>query len=97
MKSYFVYILANKNRSIFYTGVTNDLIRRVYEHKTKAVEGFTSRYSISYLLYFEIFKDPESAIVREKQIKKYSQKKKVNLIQTTNVGMNDLFDSLTEQ
>ncbi len=96
MNDYYVYILSNKIQSIFYTGITNDLLRRVYEHKYKLVEGFTSRYNISELMYFEKTPDPESAIIREKQIKKYSQKKKIELIQLTNPGMNNIYDQVLD-
>lgn len=96
MNEYYIYILSNKNHTVFYTGFTNDLIRRVYEHKNKLVEGFTYRYNVDRLLYYETCPDPESAIMREKQIKKYSQKKKIALIQSINIGMNDLYDQLLD-
>ncbi len=69
MPSYFVYILANRLSSVLYTGVTNDLIRRVYEHKQHFVDGFTKRYNVQRLVYFEELDDIETAITREKQIK----------------------------
>ena len=94
MKQYWIYILSNENHTIFYTGITNDLIKRVYTHKHKLIEGFTSRYSIGTLLYFESTSDPKVAIEREKQIKKYSQKKKIKLILTTNPSMKDLYDEI---
>jgi len=94
MKSYYIYITSNTNLSIFYTGITNDLKRRIYEHKNKLTSGFTSRYNLGKLLYFEECFDPESAITREKQIKKYSQKKKIELIQKQNPGMYDLYDQI---
>jgi putative endonuclease len=68
MKDYYVYILTNKSRTL-YTGITNDLNRRLYEHKNKLIEGFTKKYNISILVYFELFNNPDDAIRREKQIK----------------------------
>ena len=91
-KQYFVYITSCTNKSIFYTGVTNNLVRRIYEHKNKSSKGFTSKYNLNKLLYYEECADSESAILREKQIKKYSQKKKIDLIQKKNPGMYDLYD-----
>ncbi len=67
-KHYYVYILSNKNHTVYYTGVTNDLVRRVYEHKKKFVEGFTKKYFIDNLLYYEQYNTPSEAIKREKQI-----------------------------
>ena len=68
-KQYYVYIMTNKRNAVLYTGVTNDLKRRAYEHKNKIVGGFTKKYNVTKLVYYEIFKDPENAILREKQIK----------------------------
>ena len=96
MRIYCVYITSNTNHSVFYTGVTNDLVRRIYEHKHKLTGGYTARYNLDKLLYYEESADPEVAIAREKQIKKYSQKKKISLIQTLNPGMYDLFENITE-
>lgn len=95
-KSYFVYITSCTNNTLFYTGITNDLNRRIYEHKNKLVDGYTSRYNLNKLLYYEEFFDPENAIIREKQIKKYSQSKKIKLIQKQNPGMYDLCDNINE-
>jgi putative endonuclease len=69
--AYYVYILASKKHGTLYIGVTNDLVRRVYEHKTKAVPGFTTKYDVDKLVLFEIFDDPVSAIAREKELKKW--------------------------
>jgi putative endonuclease len=91
---YYVYIISNANDTVLYTGVTNDLIRRIFEHKNKLVEGFTSRYNINKLLYYESASEIESAIAREKQIKKYGRKKKMDLIFSMNKNLNDLFDQL---
>jgi putative endonuclease len=70
--------MTNKNNRVLYTGITNDLKRRVYEHKEKFVHGFTEKYNVSKLVYYEIFEDPENAILREKQIKAGSRQKKVD-------------------
>ena len=93
-KSYYIYILSSTNHSIFYTGVTNDLLRRTYGHKNKVVPGYTSKYNLNKLLYYEEYLDPENAIAREKQVKKYSQVKKIKLIQKFNPGMIDLYDGI---
>lgn len=79
---------------MLYTGVTNDLVRRVYEHREKLAEGFTKQYNISKLVFFEIFYDPENAISREKQIKGGSRAKKVALIEGMNPRWDDLYHSL---
>ena len=93
-KQYCIYIMANKINTVLYTGVTSNLPRRIYEHKNKVVEGFTKRYNIIKLVYYEIFDDPETAIRREKQIKSGSRKKKVDLIMSMNPEFNDLSDSI---
>ena len=85
----FVYILASKTRRL-YVGVTNDLVRRVWEHRESVVPGFTRRYGIKRLVYFETFVGPENAIRREKQIKGYSRVKKLALIGSLNHDWNDL-------
>ena len=90
-KNYYVYILTNKSNKILYTGVTNDLKRRVYEHKEKLNDGFTNKYNINKLVYFEIFDDPESAITREKQIKGGSRKDKMDLVNIKNKLWKDLY------
>lgn len=69
MKSYHTYILTNKNNTVLYVGMTNNLMRRVWEHKSKLIEGFTKRYNVDKLIYFESFDDPANAIKREKQLK----------------------------
>ncbi len=89
MKDYYVYILTNKSRTL-YTGITNDLNRRLYEHKNKLIEGFTKKYNISILVYFELFNNPDDAIRREKQIKGWLRKKKIDLIESTNPEWKDL-------
>ena len=90
-QQYYVYILTNKNNRVLYTGVTNDLKKRVYEHKEKFVDGFTKKYNVSKLVYFEIFEDPENAILREKKIKAGSRQKKIDLINNMNKEWADLF------
>jgi len=89
-KYYYVYILTNKNNTVLYTGVTNDLVRRVSEHKNKIIKGFTSKYNIEKLVYFEDFNEIESAITREKQIKSGSRLKKIKLIENENPDWKDL-------
>ncbi len=88
---YYVYILASQTNRVVYVGVTNDLIRRVYEHKEKLVEGFTKRYNVDKLVYFEQTSDVESAILREKQLKNFSRDKKNRLISHTNPEWKDLY------
>ncbi len=89
MKQYYVYILANVSRTL-YTGVTNNLERRVYEHKEKTAPGFTSSYNINRLVYYEDFADIRDAIAREKQIKGWLRAKKIALIESVNPKWNDL-------
>lgn len=86
--------MTNKYNKVLYTGVTNDLIRRVYEHKNKLTEGFTKKYNIVKLVYYEIFEDSYNAIVREKQIKAGSRRKKIDLINSMNKEWRDLYDDL---
>jgi putative endonuclease len=93
-RRYFVYILASQKHGTLYIGITSDLIRRVYEHKEKVVPGFTRRYGISRLVYFEIFDDPLSAIAREKQLKKWHRDWKIRLIEETNPEWVDLYPTL---
>jgi putative endonuclease len=87
---FFVYILASRKHGTLYIGVTNDLIRRVYQHKLKVVRGFTKRYHVHNLVYFEIFDDPITAITREKQLKKWNREWKVQLIEAKNPDWIDL-------
>ena len=76
-RQYFIYIMTNKNNNVLYVGVTNNLIRRVYEHRNKLIEGFTQKYNVIKLAYYEVFNDSLSAITREKQIKGGSRQKKL--------------------
>mgnify|MGYP001083436650 CR=1 FL=1 len=91
---YYVYILANKTNVTIYTGVTNDLIRRVYEHKNKLIHGFATKYNVDKLVYFEVAETANSAITREKQIKSWSRKKKNELINNRNPNWDDLYETL---
>jgi putative endonuclease len=93
-KQYYIYIMTNKNNAVFYTGITNDLRRRVYEHKEKMIEGFTKKYNITKLVYYEIFRDANSAILREKQIKGGSRDKKIELVNSMNAEWRDLYYDL---
>lgn len=95
-EQFYVYILANYNNSCTYIRVTNNLIRRVYEHKNKIIEGFTKKYNITKLVYFEIYQDIENAILREKQLKNWNKAKKRNLIETKNKEYNDLYELITK-
>ena len=92
--SYYVYILTTVQNTVLYTSVTNDLMRRVYEHKAHAVPGFTKRYNVDKLVYYEITDNVEAAITREKQIKAGSRAKKLLLIQGMNPGWLDLYPDL---
>ncbi len=92
----YVYIMTNPLKTVLYTGVTNNLQRRVLEHRAKMIEGFTKRYNVTWLLYYEEIPDPESAIAREKQIKSWSRAKKEELIARTNPLWVDLAASLED-
>ena len=94
MKQFAVYILTNKWNQVFYTGVTNNLKRRIFEHKEKLVEGFTKRYSLTKLVYFELCNNPKDAITREKQIKAGSREKKRELIISINPDFKDLYQEI---
>jgi putative endonuclease len=89
VNTYYVYIMSSGRRTL-YVGVTGDLVRRVDEHRHKLVEGFTKRYNVTHLVYFESFADVRDAIAREKQIKAWSRSKKVALIRSQNPKWNDL-------
>ena len=92
---YYVYIMASGKNGTLYTGVTNDIARRSFEHKTHINENsFTARYNVDKLVYMEVFENPEYAIMREKQIKSWARKKKIDLIQSFNPEWQDLFDYL---
>jgi len=91
---YYVYIMTNKNNNVLYTGVTNDLKRRVYEHKQKIVNGFTKKYNLIKLIYYEVYENSVDAITREKQIKAGSRLKKIDLITSMNRNWVDLYEEL---
>ena len=95
-KQFFVYLLSNKKDGVLYIGVTSNLIRRIYEHKEGSVEGFTKRYHLKKLVYFEEHPDAASAITREKQMKEWKRRWKVDLIEKNNPDWVDLYDSITE-
>jgi len=88
-KIYYVYILRNRSGN-FYIGITSNLVKRVWEHKQKLVKGFTEKYNIDILIYYEVYHDPETAIVREKQLKNWNRRKKITLI----TKMNPKFEEL---
>jgi len=94
IKQSYVYILTNKWNRVLYTGVTNDLIRRTHEHKEKITPGFTKRYNVDKLVYYEVAEDIESAILREKQIKGGSRKDKIALVNSMNSEWRDLSEEL---
>jgi putative endonuclease len=95
-RQYYVYIIGNKADTVFYTGVTNNLLLRVGNHKDGINDGFTKRYRIKKLLYYEVCETIEGAITREKQIKAGSRQNKINLVTSMNPGWNDLYDELTK-
>jgi len=93
-RNFYVYILASRIGGTLYIGVTNDLIRRVAEHRLKAVKSFTEKYDVVRLVYFEQFDDPENAIRREKRLKKWNRAWKVRLIEEHNPNWNDLYPEI---
>ena len=96
MKSFFVYMMTNKSRVVLYTGVTNDLTRRVWEHQNGEVKGFTKTYKVNRLVYYEDYDDPLDAIAREKEIKGWRRSKKNALVETLNPKWSDLSTTLWE-
>ncbi len=94
MRDYYIYILSNKKNGTLYLGVTNNLVKRVYEHKQNFVEGFTKRYNIHRLVYYEHTNDSYSAIQREKRMKKWKREWKIELIERVNPGWKDLYYDL---
>ena len=92
---YYVYMMTNSHKNLLYTGITNDLVRRVYEHRYHLDKGsFTDRYNIEYLVYFESTSDVTAAIEREKQIKGWNRKRKEKLIASKNPNWNDLYEQI---
>jgi putative endonuclease len=92
--SFYVYILASRRYGTLYLGVTNDLVRRVYEHKTKAVPGFTGRYGVDRLVWYETYDEPVPAIAREKELKKWRRDWKIHLIEEQNPEWRDLYPTI---
>ena len=92
--AYYVYILASRKDGAIYVGITNDIVRRIYEHRTKAAPGFTSKYNIARLVWLEIYEDPISAISRERELKKWKRAWKVQLIEGQNPQWEDLYESI---
>ena len=92
---YYIYILTNQTHTVLYTGVTNDLKRRIYQHREKLLSGFTSRYNVSKLVLYECTEDPSAAISREKQIKAGSRRKKIELVNRFNPDWRDLYDEIS--
>ena len=93
-RQYYVYIITNQNHTVLYTGITNDLNKRIYEHKEKLAKGFSAKYNLNKLVYFQVTEDVISAITREKQIKGGSRKKKVELINDLNPDWIDLYGNI---
>ena len=97
MKQPAVYILANKYNGTLYIGVTSNLIKRVYQHKNNLIEGFTQRYNVHLLVYYEVFEDMSSAIAREKQLKNWQRAWKIQLIEKNNPRWLDLWDQIVSE
>jgi len=93
-KTYAVYILTNYNETTFYIGVTGNLQKRVWEHKNKVFEGFTKKYNVNKLVYYELSEDVETALNREKQLKRWHRQWKINLIKEINPEFKDLYENL---
>jgi len=93
-KQFYVHIMTNKANTVLYTGMTNDIRKRVYEHKQKLIEGFTKKYNVVKLVHYEAFEDCTSAIQREKQIKAGSRREKEELINSINKEWRDIYDEL---
>jgi putative endonuclease len=96
MKTYYVYILANKINGTLYIGITNDLARRISEHKSGMIEGFTKKYSVDKLVYFESTTDINAAILREKRLKKWKRQWKIDLIENSNPDWRDLSEDFLQ-
>ena len=95
MKQYYVYILASRKNGVLYIGITNDLRRRVFEHKNNLIAGFTKKYNVNKLVYFELINQPMDAINREKRMKKWKRQWKIELIESLNPEWKDLYFELT--
>lgn len=96
-EGFWVYILSSGHYGTLYVGMTGNLVKRIYEHKQKAVEGFTKDYDVTNLVYFERHDTPEMAATREKQIKEWKRDWKINLIEQSNPHWNDLYESICNQ
>jgi putative endonuclease len=96
MKAGYIYIMTNQKNGTVYVGVTSDLIKRVYEHKNGLCDGFTKKYNLKTLVYYEVFEEIVSAIIREKQLKAGNRKKKIELIESLNPNWSDLYPSLLD-
>ena len=94
MKQYYVYILASKKNGTLYIGVTNNLLKRVYEHKNNLIGGFTKKYHVHNLVYYEAYSNIHDAIAREKRMKKWERQWKINLIEKSNPSWKDLYPDL---
>ncbi len=93
---YFIYILASKKNGTLYIGITNNLIKRVYEHKNNLIKGFTQKYNIHQLVYYEVFNDVYEAITREKRLKKWKRQWKIELIRKFNPEWKDLYEKILQ-
>jgi putative endonuclease len=93
-KNYYLYIITSKKNGTLYIGITGDLVKRIYEHKQNAVDGFTKKYNVHQLVYYEVYRDIEEAILREKQMKKWNRKWKVRIIEEKNPEWKDLYDEI---
>ena len=94
MKQYYVYFTTNKNNNVIYVGVTGNLLQRIYQHKNKIFAGFTKKYNVDKLVYYEIYNNIEDAIRREKQLKNWYREWKMRLIEEHNPEFNDLYDNI---
>ena len=94
MKSYYVYILASKRNGTLYIGVTNDLVRRAYDHKSNVIQGFTEKYGVHNLVYYESYTDVRDALTREKRLKKWKRQWKIDLIESVNPDWRDLYSQI---
>ncbi len=94
MKNAYVYILTNEYNTVLYIGVTSDIVKRIYEHKNKVVDGFSKKYNLNKLVYYEIYEDVVSAIEREKFLKGKVRKYKIDLINKTNLNWDDLYNNI---
>ena len=93
-KNYYLYIVASKKNGTLYIGVTGDLVKRTYEHKQNAVDGFTKKYNVHNLVYYETYRDIEDAILREKQMKKWNRKWKIRIIEESDPEWKDLYNEI---